>query len=202
MRANMTRITIIALLFICLGNTATSQIKADTLIQISMKGVPDSEKEKVNAMYPVSKEGTITLPYLGKIIAAGKTSQQLEKDIEKAYADAEIYPNPTISVLSGYTVKHFQTPLIHLGGCIVKPGPVNFSKDMTLSEAIKAAGGFITESSDPLTLAAKKFKVGDLKQVKLFRDGKVTIYDMTKVENHSVQLKKNDVIVVMAKSVE
>jgi hypothetical protein len=65
MHANMTRITIIALLFICLGNTATSQIKVGTSIQISMTGVPDSEKGKVNAMYPVSKEGTITLPHLG-----------------------------------------------------------------------------------------------------------------------------------------
>jgi protein involved in polysaccharide export with SLBB domain len=127
----------------------------------------------------------------------------LEKDIEKAYADAEIYPTPTISVFSGYTdINYFGQPLIHLCGSVVKSGPVNFSKDMTLSEAIKEAGGVITELSDPLTLAAKKYKVGDLKQVKLFRDGKVTIYDITKVENHSLQLKKNDVIEVMAKPIE
>lgn len=161
-------------------------IEAGKVVRIVIKGVPAEDKAKIDADYPVSNEGTVNLPYVGQINTAGKTLEQLARDIEKAYLDAKIFMKPAIEARIG----EIQAPdifVIHIGGQVGKPGPIDFAEGMTLWKAIQAAGG------------ATEF--GSLKRVKLYREGEQTTYDMTKKENLTVPLKVNDTIEVPQKSI-
>jgi protein involved in polysaccharide export with SLBB domain len=157
-------------------------IEPGKAFRITIKGVPAEEKAKIDADYPVNERGEINLPFVGQINAAGKTTEQLARDIEKAYIDAQIYMEPTIGVLNGVTGCPDGDPVIHIGGQVGKPGPIALAEGMTLWNAIQAAGG--------------KTEFGSLKRVRLYRDGKQTTYDMTIEEHQSVPLKANDTIEV------
>lgn len=184
-RVNFGKLLLVGLLLIG-GGCSISQIKAERSIQITIFGVPAEEKAKIDAVYPVSKEGMVNLPFIGKINAAGKNPEKLARDIEKAYVDAEIYPNPTIGVIDEVGCLLRGDPVVHIGGQVQKPGPIDFAEGMTLGDAIKAAGG------------ATEF--GNLKRGKLYRDGKMTAYDLGKEENLAVPLKQNDTIEVPQKN--
>ena len=159
--------------------TEENEFEPGKALRITIKGVPAEEKIKIDEDYPVSKEGMVNLPYVGKINAAGKTTEQLARDIEKAYVDAKIFIDPTVEArLSG----HGGIPAIHIGGEVRRPGPIRFTEGMTLWKAIQAAGG--------------STEFGSLKRVKLYRDGKQIVYDMQQKENRSVTLKLKDTIEV------
>ena len=160
-------------------------IDAGKAFRITIKGVPAEEKAKVDADYPVNERGEINLLYLGKVNTVGKTSEQLASDIEKAYRDSKIFMEPTVEVFIG-KIGDPGDPVIHIGGQVRRPGPIDFVEGMTLWKAIQAAGG------------ATEF--GSLKRVKLYRDGKQIVYDMEHKENISLPLKVNDTIEVPQKS--
>lgn len=180
---NFKGILLVALLALFGPAVGMSQIEAGHAIRLTIKGVPAEEKAKIDADYPVSKEGAVNLPYLGQVKAAGKTTEQLARDIEKAFVDAKIFMEPAVEVLmGGFTQDPGRGPVIHIGGEVRRPGPIPFTEGMTLWKAIQAAGG--------------STEFGSLKRVKLYRDGKLIVYDMQQKENRSVTLKLNDTIEV------
>lgn len=178
---NLKGILLVALLALFGSAVGMSQIEAGKAIRITIKGIPAEDKAIIEEVYPVTEEGTVNLPYVGKINAAGKTTEQLARDIEKAYVDAKIFIEPAVEAALAKS-KAPDVHVIHIGGEVRRPGPIAFTEGMTLWEAIQAAGG------------ATEF--GSLKRVKLYRDGKQTTYDMTNKEALSVPLKVNDTIEV------
>jgi len=163
-----------------------ANIEAGRSIQITIGGVPAEEKAKIDATYPVSKEGMVNLPFIGKMKAAGKTAEELKAAIEKAYVDGGIYEAPEIQILSSPGCGGPLVAQVHIGGQVLKTGPIDFADGMTLGDAIKAAGG------------ATEF--GSLKRVKLYRDGLMTSYDLTKKGSMAIPLEKNDTLEVSAKN--
>jgi protein involved in polysaccharide export with SLBB domain len=158
-----------------------ARIEAERPFRVTIMGVPAEDKAKIDGDYPVTKDWTIKLPYVGKINAEGKTTEQLARDIEKAYLDSKIFMEPAVEVFIG-KIGDPGDPVIHIGGQVRRPGPIDFAEGMTLWKAIQAAGG------------ATEF--GSLKRVKLYRDGKQIVYDMEQKENLTVPLKVNDTIEV------
>ena len=164
----------------------TAQIEAGTSVQISIMGVPAEEVGKISAMYFVSESGTINMPFIGTIRAAGLKPENLASSIQSAYRSAEIYTSPTIQVVSTAEGGTVRNQVVHIGGQVGGPGPKPYNKNLTLYQAIQAAGG------------ANAF--GSLKRVKIYRDGKTTTYDVTKAENMRVPVKPDDTIEVPQKN--
>jgi len=184
-RMNLKGMLLVALLALFGSAVGLSQIEAGHAIRITIKGIPAEDKAIIEEAYPVGKEGTVNLPYVGKINAAGKTTEQLARDIEKAYVDAKIYTKPTVHARLGLG-DGTRMPVIHIGGQVRNPGPVLFAEGMTLWKAIQAAGG--------------ETEFASLRRVKLYREGEQTIYDMTHKENFTMPLEANDTIEVPQKS--
>lgn len=81
----------------------------------------------------IKEDGTITLPLIGSIVAAGKTTLELQRELTGKYPG-----------LSGW---HRQQDLFYyVGGEVRSPGARPYLGDTTVSKAIEAAGGF-TESA-------------------------------------------------------
>lgn len=175
---------VLLFLFACCA-ASFSQIESGKAIQITISGVPAEEKGRIDGIYPVSDAGYINMPFIDTVRAAGLRNEDLAASLQARYKSLGIYTNPTIQVISK-TGDSIDQQMIHLGGNVRAPGPKPFSKGLTLYQAVQAAGG------------ATEF--GSMKRVKLFRNGRQTIYDLSKAQFMSVPVEPNDTIEVPQKN--
>jgi len=175
-----------ALALVCLVTPAMSQIEAGTSVQITIMGVPLEEKGKIDAVYPVSESGTVNMPFVGVIRAAGMRPETLAASIQNAYRSQQIYTNPTIQVIDTRGGLTAREQMVHVGGQVRRTGPVNFQRNLTIYQAVQAAGG------------ATEF--GSLKRVKLFRDGKTQTFDLTNPQFMRIPLQPDDTLEVPQKN--
>src|SRR5690242_16837846 len=68
-------------------------------IELKIGGVPQDEQLQVNNTYVVDSSGSISLPYINKVRAAGLTPGQLSREVEEAYRANKIYTNPNVTVI-------------------------------------------------------------------------------------------------------
>ena len=162
-----------------------SPIQSGRAIQITIQGVPPAEAARINGTYPVSDSGYVRLWSIGNIKAAGLDSTILAQRIEAAYRSAEIYTNPTIQVLSDSSDRLVEQ-MLTVGGKVRAPGAKPWQTGMTLFQAVMAAGG--------------PTDFGALNRVKLYRNGRVYTYDLTKGEHKMLKVYANDTIDVPQKN--
>jgi protein involved in polysaccharide export with SLBB domain len=170
---------------LCMSASALAQIQAGRAIQITISGVPAEEKARFDSVYPVSESGTINMPYIGTVRAAGMKASQLATSLQSRYKSAEIYSHPTIQVIDSSAATIVEQ-VVHVGGQVRRTGPVKYDQKLTLYQAIQAAGG------------ATEF--GSMKRVKLFRNGRQKQYDLTKSQFMHIPLVPNDTIEVPQKN--
>lgn len=185
---NFRKILFCLLAFAGLATVASAQtvIKAGTAIKIEIRGVPAEEAQRVAGDYPVSDGGTVNMPYLGPIGAAGLSPSALGSRIESAYKSAQIYKTPTILVIAS-TGDTLQKQVIHVGGRARRPGQVEYVQGLTIYQAIQAAGG------------ADEF--GAMNRVLLTRLGKVRTLDVTQSQFKNYVLQQSDTIEIPEKNV-
>jgi polysaccharide export outer membrane protein len=141
------------------GAFAQATLRVGDPIEIKVGGVPNEEQTQVNNTYTVDANGSVNLPYINKIKAAGLTPAELARSIEQTYRANKIYTNPTITILMQPTSR-----FVNVGGAVRSPTRVPFTEDITLLAAINAAGGF----ND----------FADQKRVRLLRGNDVKVYDV------------------------
>lgn len=162
--------------------SANAQIQKNTNIQISILGVPPGDAARINASYPVDASGNIRMWEIGSIRAAGLSITALSKKIEQAYKSKEIYTTPTILIQTGDVSGQLQQ-IITVMGSVQRPGTVGFLKNMTLAQAIAAAGG-------PNTF-------GTTKRVTVWREGqKYALSPLTNERHKLERIYPDDVIEV------
>jgi protein involved in polysaccharide export with SLBB domain len=85
----------------------------------------------------IGAAGTISIPYLGNVQAAGLTSGELEAKIGELLAERQLLKNPEVLVyITDYKAKPF-----FVMGEVDNPGEYMMSQEITLMEAILLAGG-------------------------------------------------------------
>src|SRR5215212_2271142 len=154
----------VSLIFVALLGTVSLAFGQATLrvgdpIELKIGGVPQDEQMQVNNTYVVDSTGTINLPYINKIRAAGLAPSQLAREVENAYRAGKIYTNPNVTIIMQPAAR-----FVNVGGAVRQPSRVPFTEDMTLLTAINAAGGF----ND----------FADQKRVRLLRGSKVQMFDV------------------------
>jgi polysaccharide export outer membrane protein len=83
---------------------------------------------------PIKEDGTITLPLIGAVTAAGKTAGELQNEIHDAYV-------PKYYVRLTVTVKSSGDRVYYVGGEVKGPGRQLYVGDTTVTKAIQSAGG-------------------------------------------------------------
>ena len=172
-------------LFICCTVSSFAQIEAGKAVIITVSGIPTEEKGRIDGTYPVSDSGFINMPFIGPIHAANMRNDDLAVSLQSRYKSLGIYTNITIQVIS-HRGNNIDEQTVHIGGQVRGPGPKPFNKGLTLYQAIQAAGG--------------PTEFGSMKRVKVFRNGKQTIYDMTKEQSMAVAVEPNDTVEVPQKN--
>ncbi len=165
---------------------AQTTINAGRAIEIRIQGVPATESTLINNTYPVSDSGSIRMPFIGSVRAAGLSPQALAASIEAAYRSAEIYTHPTIQVFAS-TDETLEKLRVTVGGQVRSPGPVEYVRGLTLYDAVQAAKG------------ATEF--GSMYRVSLIRGSQRKEYDLTETKFMNIQVEPNDTILVPQKNV-
>lgn len=179
-------LTLFLLVLAVAGPHAAAQITPGRPIQVTILGVPPEEAQRVNGVYPVSASGTVNMPYIGEVRAAGLSTAALAASIETAYRKAGIYTTPTIQVISEDLGAELRENIVTVGGQVRQPGPVKFVPGLTIFQAISNRGG------------ATEF--GAMNRVLVHSNGKVREYDCTKPEFQNIRLAANDTIEVPQKN--
>lgn len=144
---------------------AEAAFRVGDTLELRIGGVPPDETALITGPYTVDGEGYINLPHIGKVRASGLSQAALQRAVETAYRQAEIYTNPTITVTVP-TVARF----VNVSGDVRQPRRVEYTTDLTVLGAISAAGGF-TEYADQ-------------RRVRLLRGGKAQIVDIRAVRSN------------------
>ena len=94
--------------------------------------------------YLIADDGTITLPLINAVQAAGKTPGELQRIITQLYVP-EYYVRLAVTVTALNRV-------YYVGGEVTKPGPEEYLGQTTVTRAIQSAGDFTVFASHNIWL--------------------------------------------------
>lgn len=137
-------------------------------LELRIAGVPATEIGVVSGVYSIADDGTLNMPYIGKVKVAGLSIPEIQSRIQGSYKSQEIYTNPTITIVIQTGARY-----VTVGGDVKAPQRVPWTADLTLLSSINAAGGF-TEFADQ-------------KKVKLLRGSKGYEVDIRKIRSDPQQ---------------
>jgi polysaccharide export outer membrane protein len=89
----------------------------------------------LNKTQPIRRDGMISLDWVGEVKAAGKTPQELEKDLLALYSTQLLSKEVTVEVQSS------SFP-VYVSGSVLHPGKVMSDHPITALEAVMEAGGY------------------------------------------------------------
>ena len=133
----------------------------------------------------VMPDGNITYPLIGEITAQGRTATELKKTITDKLQNFVTAPEVTV------VVKETRSQVIYTIGKLMRPGPYPLAPNMTVMQALSAAGGF-AEWADPKNIMIVRREGGKETQLR-FNYKEFTAGE--KMEQN-ILLKPGDTIVV------
>jgi polysaccharide export outer membrane protein len=108
------------------------------VLEISVFKVPELSKS-----IQVAPTGTINLPLVGEIPAAGRTAQQIEQDLTKRL-EAKYLNNPQVTVF----VRENNSQTVTVEGAVMKPGVFPIRGKLSLVQVVALAGGLNNDLYD------------------------------------------------------
>jgi polysaccharide biosynthesis/export protein len=120
------------------ANPADYKIAGLDVLDVTVLGVPE-----LTRTVQVSTGGTISMPLIKTVKAAGRTQGQLEQDIAGKLSQTYLQ-SPQVSVF----IKEYNSQKVTVDGAVQKPGIFPKQGDMSLLQAIAQAQG-LTTVADP-----------------------------------------------------
>jgi polysaccharide export outer membrane protein len=100
-------------------------------VTVTLSGLPDAIEPHTE---PIMEDGTITMPEIGHVQAAGKTAGELQNAIHDLYVP-NLYRHVTVAVSTGDRVYYVR-------GQVNKPDRLIYVGETTVTKAIASAGDF------------------------------------------------------------
>jgi polysaccharide biosynthesis/export protein len=145
---------------------------------------------ELSVTVPVRPDGKISTPLVEDLVAVGKTSSQLAREIEKRLA--EYIRSPQVNIIVVNPVSTFSQ--VKVIGEVANPQSVPFREGLTTLDVILAVGGLTQFAAGNRAKIVRKGEDGKQVEIKvrlesLVRKGKIT---------ENVSLKPGDVLIVPA----
>ncbi len=131
------------------------------VLDVSVFKVPELSKS-----VQVADTGSVNLPLVGEVAAAGKTAQQVERDLT-AKLGAKYLQSPQVTVY----VKEYNSQRVTVEGAVKKPGVYPIRGGSSLLQFVATAEGFDPNSDSTVVIfrtvngkrSAAKFDVGEIR---------------------------------------
>jgi len=141
-------------------------IRSGDVLKISFPGAPN-----LDTTQQVRRDGRITMPLGGEVVAVGLTPSGLEQELVKVFASQLVSKEVSVTVVSSnFTV--------FVSGAVVHPGKVVSDHPISVLEAVMEAGGFDNAKADMRAVVVTRQEAGQYKNytvdLKLVLEGKQT----------------------------
>jgi polysaccharide biosynthesis/export protein len=113
---------------------APGALTVGDVVKVTFPAAPE-----LNQSQKIEPDGTLSLPLVGQVHAAGKTPAALQTELSNLYKP-QLQDSETV-----VTVESKAIPVV-VSGAVQKPGKVVFERPATVLEAIMEAGGFTAEA--------------------------------------------------------
>ncbi|MDE3068854.1 MAG: polysaccharide export protein [Verrucomicrobiota bacterium] len=111
------------------------RLRAGETVTVDFSGLSAADLQSMpESKQTIQEDGTISLPFIGNVVAAGKTPGQLQNDIYNDYVP-KYYLHLTVTVQS-------EDRVFYVGGQVKQPGREVYAGQITVTKAIQAAGDF------------------------------------------------------------
>lgn len=167
-----------ALTSVATPGSAAYRIGPLDVLDISVFKVADLSKS-----VQVSDAGTINLPLVGEVPAAGRTARDVEQDLTRLFG-GKYLQNPQVTVF----IKEYNSQRITVEGAVKKPGVYPIQGQMTLLQSIATANGL--EQASDLTVIVFRDAAGKRQAAR---------FDLDQIRGGSAadpRLQAGDVVVV------
>jgi protein involved in polysaccharide export with SLBB domain len=142
-------------------------------------------EESLSSTYQISPDGTIDYPLIGRITVADLRPQEIAAYIAKELKEGRFLKNPQVSVL----VKEYKSKKVHVLGQVKSPGTFPFQDEMTVVQAVTAAGGFTPLAAQNKTTITRKLEGKEM----IIR---AEVAKISKGEAPNISLQAGDIIFV------
>jgi len=135
----------IALLGLAVANViaqGTDTLRPGEVFEMRVQGVPPASASRFALTCTIGQQGTILLPELGELKAAGLTPAELERTIERKLVERKTFPHPTV-VIDRAPAKR----IVAVTGGVRYPQRLDWNADLTVSSVITQCGGLDDFSS-------------------------------------------------------
>jgi polysaccharide export outer membrane protein len=112
--------------------TPEERLGIDDVFEVRVLGEQD-----LSGMYRIAADGTVDYPFIGRVAVIGMRSGDVQELIASKLADGYL-KKPQVSLM----VKEWNSRKVSVIGQVQKPGSVTYFPNMTIVDAIAAAGGF------------------------------------------------------------
>lgn len=99
---------------------------------------------QVTADVPIGRDGYVSAPFVGSVLAQGKTVDELQATLTDLYRDVLKLKRPIVSV----TILKYRIVTATIGGFVNKPGTYEVRPGDKLLALLNLGGGFIPDRSD------------------------------------------------------
>jgi polysaccharide export outer membrane protein len=122
------------------------------------------ENNNLNTESTIRPDGTITMPLVGDIKAAGETPSTLKNQIKSKLANFVKLQGTEITV----AVKSWKSYRFTIQGEVSRPGVITSDQYVTVGDAIAMAGGLSRFAKrDEIVLMRRDWKTGKIRQIPL-----------------------------------
>jgi polysaccharide export outer membrane protein len=151
----------------------------DDVFEVRVFAEPD-----LSGTYRISADGTVDYPFVGRISVIGMRSGDVQELIATKLKDGYL-KNPQVSLM----IKEWNSRKVSVIGQVQKPGSVAYFPNMTIVDAIAAAGGF--------TGIASKNAVTLRREIKGSVESRMCpVADISEGRAPNVVLRPGDILVV------
>jgi len=130
-RAVQVQPTAAAPLAMPVNNGTIATLRPGDVFEMRLSGMPAEYAGDFNLQYSVGSEGTVSVPLIGEMRAAGLTASQLERQVESKLVNDKIFTHPTVLINIAQATRY-----VSISGGVRQPQRLSWSNDLTLSSAI------------------------------------------------------------------
>lgn len=112
--------------------TPDAVLRASDVISVQVFREPDLSLEAT----PIAADGTIAMPLIGTVVAAGRTPAQVSADITERLSHTYLV-SPQVTV----NLQQYASHQVSVEGAVGRPGVYPFTNGARLSSAVALAGG-------------------------------------------------------------
>ncbi len=166
-------------------------LRSGDSIHVEVADFPDISRDQI-----VLSDGTINVLYVGAVVAAGRTPEELSEELTNRFHGIVRHPAISVSVLGTRPLR------VNVIGEVLRPGPQTFKSQSQLNATQVAQTNPIPETvSGAISLAGGVTPLADMRKISVIHQGNETNVDLWKALqsgdfSHDLSLSDGDTIKV------